>query len=351
MSQRVANIASHLSSAKGAPSNLRRLSVRWTRLLLDNAPCARSSHGLSAIGGRACLFGGEAKARHAIDSAVHRLEITGEGTGRWTMLLSDLSPTPRVGHAQCAVDGKLVVFGGRTDVNVGEGNLNDLWSFDPSTNQWIELLQDGVVPCPRSFHRAAAVGENSEKLYVFGGCGAEGRLSVSDLHECDMVKHMWSKLPSPPGVTGRGGATLEPSMDGMSLWLLGDFDGDEANDLLRFDLQAHEWHRMPSNWLRSRSVAASFHFDLGVWVFGGEVSPSDKGHEGAGGFAGDLLAIDALSGEPLQIILEDGSPTPPARGWGSSATTSPSEGVLFGGLAGDDHSPARLNDAWLLRVC
>ena len=32
-------------------------------------------------------------------------------------------------------------------------------------------------------------------------------------------------------------------------------------------------------------------------LFGGEVSPSDRGHEGAGGFAGDLLAIDPLDGE------------------------------------------------------
>merc|ERR1719183_1179445 len=29
------------------------------------APCARSSHGVSGIGGKAYVFGGEAKARHA----------------------------------------------------------------------------------------------------------------------------------------------------------------------------------------------------------------------------------------------------------------------------------------------
>ena len=51
-------------------SSLRRLSARWVRLALPNAPCARSSHKISALEGRAYVFGGEAEARHAIDSAV-----------------------------------------------------------------------------------------------------------------------------------------------------------------------------------------------------------------------------------------------------------------------------------------
>ena len=32
-----------------------------------------------------------------------------------------------------------------------------------------------------------------------------------------------------------------------------------------------------------------------VMLFGGEVSPSDIGHEGAGGFANDLIGIDPRS--------------------------------------------------------
>jgi hypothetical protein len=44
----------------------------------------------------------------------------------------------------------------------------------------------------------------------------------------------------PPGVSGRGGATLERSPDGASLWLVGGFDGGENNDLLRLDLRACE---------------------------------------------------------------------------------------------------------------
>ena len=83
---------------------MRVVSARWTRLLVGNAPCARSSHGLSAINSRAYLFGGESKARHAIDSTLHRLDITPQGTATWAPLLADhfvasWANKPRKSHA------------------------------------------------------------------------------------------------------------------------------------------------------------------------------------------------------------------------------------------------------------
>ena len=86
------------------------------------------------------------------------------------------------------MDNQVLVFGGRTDVNVGEGNLNDLWSFDVDTHEWTHI-EAGGAPAARSFHRAAAAGS---KLYIFGGCGADGRLA--DLHEFDTATDVWSEL-------------------------------------------------------------------------------------------------------------------------------------------------------------
>ena len=59
----------------------RRIAAHWTRLALADAPSARSSHKISAIGGRGYLFGGEAVARQSIDSTVHCLDPT---AGTWT---------------------------------------------------------------------------------------------------------------------------------------------------------------------------------------------------------------------------------------------------------------------------
>ena len=202
------------------------------------------------------------------------------------------------------------------------------------------------APVPRSFHRATAV---SNRLYVFGGCGADGRLA--DLHEYCADTERWTEMPRPPDLTGRGGATLEPSADGASLWLLAGFAGHETNDVLRFCLSSRTWHRVPSDWLRARSVCASLTFGGktdAVVLFGGEVAPSDHGHEGAGCFAADTIAIDPRGGTPLHVSVDGDAP--PARGWAAATALSPTVGVLFGGLAGDDKAPSRLDDAWVLRI-
>lgn len=331
-------------------SRAARLTARWTRLSLDNAPLARSSHGLSSIGGAAYLFGGEATARTAIDSVVHRLDLQ---AGAWTELepSGSAAPLPRIGHAQCAASGQLIVFGGRTSVSMGEGDLNDLWSFDPEAVAWTPLeAASGEPPSARSFHRAAAVGD---RVYVFGGCDASGRRA--DLHEFDLSSRRWTELAPPAdlgGYPGRGGATLEAAADGSALLAVAGFAGHETNDVVRFDVARRVWERAPSEWLRPRSVCASFSFapvsGPAVVVFGGEVSPSDKGHEGAGGFASDLVGIDA-GGQPIEVVV-DGASTPPPRGWGAGTAIAADQGVLFGGLSGDDAAPVRLGDAWHLEV-
>jgi len=318
------------------------LTAKWTRLAsLPGA--ARSSHRLSALGGKAYLFGGEATARTSIDSTVHCLDPTDNS---WRSILPAHVPPPRVAHAQAAIRGKLVIFGGRSGIEMGEHELRDLWEFDPVTESWTELAPaGGTPPSARSFHAATAVGDT---LYVFGGCGAEGRLA--DLHAFSTTNRSWTALPPPPDVAGRGGATLEATADGSALWLIGGFAGHETNDLLRFDLSECTWERKPSEWLRPRSVSASIPLGRSLLLFGGEVSPSDRGHEGAGGFASDLVAIDPHEGVPLCVVIGGASGTPLARGWAAAAALSETEGVLYGGLTGTDDAPVRLNDAWLLRV-
>ena len=119
---------------------MRRITAHWSRLALADAPSARSTHRLSAIDGRGYLFGGEEEARQSIDSTVHCLDAT---AGTWTRPAAAYgggapaaAPQPRVGHAQAAVDGKLLVFGGRTGEEMGEAALDDLWQWDPMSALW-----------------------------------------------------------------------------------------------------------------------------------------------------------------------------------------------------------------------
>lgn len=321
-----------------------RVAARWSRLALPSAPCARSSHGLTVLGKQAFVFGGEHVPRRSINTTLHCLDMGG-GKPSWSMLHHAKCPPARVGHAQTAVDGKLFVFGGRTGVDMGETALDDLWSFCPVKSAWRQLSA-GSPPSARSFHASAAAGS---KLYVFGGCGAGVRLA--DLHEFDTASGAWKQLPSPPEVAGRGGATLEASADGRYLWLMCGFAGHETDDLLRFCLASHTWERRPSEWLRPRSVCASFTTCRGVFLFGGEVSASAQGHEGAGSFASDLIGIHPQDGTPLSVVVEgETDAAPVARGWAAAAALSDSQAVLFGGLAGTDEAPQRLDDAWLLSL-
>ena len=84
-------------------------------------------------------------------------------------------------------------------------------------------------------------------------------------------------------------------------------------------------------------------------IVGGEVNPSDKGHEGAGSFARDVLVVD-VSGAGEAVVVHSAT-MPEAfepRGWSCAAPTPDGGVVLFGGLSGDDAAPRRLDDTWVL---
>lgn len=67
--------------------------------------------------------------------------------------------------------------------------MNDLFSFDTSKSVW---TQHNAVACPeeRSFHSMASDG--TQHIYIFGGCGAKGRLN--DLFVYDTFTGRWKQL-------------------------------------------------------------------------------------------------------------------------------------------------------------
>lgn len=72
-----------------------------------------------------------------------------------------------------------------------------------------------MTPPRRSYHTMTAVGT---KLYVFGGCGADGRLS--DLWAFDTVAGSWAQLAQSDAIVGRGGSKLLASADGATLYVI-----------------------------------------------------------------------------------------------------------------------------------
>jgi len=164
---------------------------------------------------------------------------------------------------------------------------------------------------------------------------------------------MWKQLPSCDEAAGRGGPALGYSKDGKKIILATGYSGQENDDIHIFDVNSNNWNTCEKGQYRARSVAPfctlAPNGNNVLLIFGGEVSTSDKGHEGAGDFADDLVIIDTDTG----IVLTNknvGDCKPACRGWTSMTMISANKAILFGGLSGNDDNPTRHNDTWLLEI-
>jgi len=304
----------------------------------------RSSHGLSAFNSKVFLFGGEHEPRTPVDSLLHVFDLKSRS---WTSKQGrgGVAPPARVAHAQSVCGSRLWVFGGRQGELMHEDPLNDLWQCELSDEsdevEWTCVQTKGDAPEARSFHLMATV---DSKLYIFGGCGKSGRLN--DLHCLDTHTLLWGRLPSSPSLVPRGGASF--AAVGRSLVVLGGFCGHELGDIHVFDVDAHTWREVQGKLLvPPRSVAATCVLDGKVCVYGGEVAPSAKGHQGAGNFLDQVVLYDPTNDSLEELSISSG---PAARGWCAMATLDAQSAVLFGGLAGDDETPIRLGDLHSLTI-
>ncbi|GLC37373.1 hypothetical protein PLESTB_001594300 [Pleodorina starrii] len=340
--------------------------MRWIRLPQNgNVPVERSSHSITVIGDRLFLFGGEHDPRVPVGSDLFEYSFE---SCTWRVVDSKGEPpSPRVAHSAASVGNTLYVFGGRCGLEMGEGAMNDLYAFDVATSTWSRLEAQGPLPPKRSYHTMTAVGP---KLYVFGGCGEQGRLN--DAHEYDTSTNTWRQLaaPSAEAVPGRGGSCLVAGPDGRALYVIAGFCGRELDDMHVYNIADDAWcgSKCPSctvsndangtpaaGKLPARSVfGAGMHScdreecdskDV-LMVYGGEVDPSDKGHDGAGDFCSSLMAYGAGGRKGWQA-LEAGGEAPGPRGWFASATTPDGRLVIHGGLDGNND---RLGDMFVLDV-
>jgi hypothetical protein len=242
-----------------------------------------------------------------------------------------------------------------------------MWKFDasgpPGTETWTLVeptsVESDPPPEPRSFHKMVCVGTD---LYVFGGCGIQGRLA--DLHKFDILTNTWHNLGTSM-LRGRGGANLLTLASGERLAVVAGFAGEETSDGQLFDVSKSAWRdnlmQEELQGLRPRSVCVSGSFPSAGYavIFGGEIDPSHKGHEGAGDFENDVVILDEATGKYLETVPGTRTstihaPWPVTRGWSDAASWDSGDGVghffVFGGLTGDDANPVRLDDLWRLDV-
>ncbi|KAJ4851432.1 hypothetical protein Tsubulata_013963 [Turnera subulata] len=314
---------------------------RWVKLdQKGTRPGARSSHAVTVVGNKAYAFGGEFAPRVPVDNNLHVFDLV---TLTWSVadVTGDIPP-PRVGVTMAAVGQTIYVFGGRD----GEHKeLNQLYSFDTSTNKWTLLSSNDTGPAHRSYHSTAS---DDSRVYIFGGCGVAGRLN--DLWGYDVVEQNWINYPSPgDSCKGRGGPGLAVARG--KIWVVYGFAGMEMDDVHCFDPAHGKWTQVETSGEKptARSVFSTVGIGKYIIIAGGEVDPSDLGHLGAGKFASETFALDTETFIWRRLDDGLGSETHPgARGWCAFAAGSLNgkEGLLVYG--GNSPSNDRLDDIFFL---
>lgn len=108
------------------------------------------------------------------------------------------TPIPRTNHAAASIGNKMYIYGGNYTPGPEESYtvLGDLWELDTETMTWTELKPSGPQPGPRTAH--TLVGLNG-KLYLFGGGLWEPKpvnrwiKKFNDIFVYDPESNQWSK--------------------------------------------------------------------------------------------------------------------------------------------------------------
>ncbi|KAK9285672.1 hypothetical protein L1049_024871 [Liquidambar formosana] len=317
---------------------------KWVKLGQKGAgPGARSSHAIAIVGQKVYAFGGELKPRVPVDNKIHVFDLE-ELTWSVAEATGDVPP-PRVGVTMAAVDGTIYVFGGRDSTHK---ELNELYSFDTSTNKWTLLSSGDTGPPHRSYHSTTA---DDRYVYIFGGCGVDGRLN--DLWAFDTAEQKWVKFPSPgDNLKGRGGPGLVVASG--KIWVVYGFAGMEVDDVHCYDPVHEEWAQVETKGEKptARSVFSTAGIGKYIFVYGGEIDPSDLGHLGAGKFSGEFYVLDTET--LMWKRWDDGSDSsdhPGPRGWCAfgAGKRDGKEGLLVYG--GNSPSNDRLDDIFFFTPC
>ncbi|GMH12561.1 hypothetical protein Nepgr_014402 [Nepenthes gracilis] len=309
---------------------------KWVKLdQKGTGPQARSSHAIAIVGQKVYAFGGEFTPRVPVDNVLYVFDLEDQS---WSVAdATGEVPPPRIGVMMAAVNDTIYAFGGR---DATHKELNDLYSFDTSTNKWTLLSNGANGPPHRSYHSMAA---NDHHIYVYGGCGVAGRLN--DLWAYDFVDRKWIQFPEARNCRGRGGPGLAVTQE--KVWVVYGFAGEEMDDVHCFDLVKKEWSEVETTGEKPspRSVFSTVVVGKYIFIYGGEVDPSDLGHLGAGKFSGEAYALDTET--LVWKKLHDGRNSrdhPGPRGWcafaGGELDNQP--GLLVYG--GNSPSNDRLDD-------
>ncbi len=273
----------------------------WTVLTATHAPTPRSNFafGFDTSSGDAVLFGGLV---NLTTSAVTNDTWTYDPTSdAWTNHSSS-GPAPRENPA-FAVDpgsGIGLLFGGENPdyESIGTITYSDLWELNLSTFVWRQIVPS-AGPQPPPLEGAAMTWDSSSgEFQMFGGCAP----CLNDVWEFDPVTQQWSELPvgsDAPAPVAEASWTFDPLLNADLLF--GGTDGTTAyGETLVFYPSNDTWIAQTLPGPTARWSAASAYLDVSgnaTWLLAGGATTS--------GPMSDLWRLSATS--DLGIRVENAS--------------------------------------------
>ncbi|RWS07856.1 kelch domain-containing protein 3-like protein, partial [Dinothrombium tinctorium] len=184
-------------------------------------------------------------------------------------------PSARDGHSSCVIDDCMFVFGGLDD-NF-EMLSQSLYCLNLRTLVWTLVKTYGVPPSPRDFHTASNV---DGRMYVFGGrSNNQGTANFHEIYEStvyclDTSKMTWNS-PFVSGEIPTGRRSHSAFVSNGKMYIFGGYNGNikqHFNDLHCFDTQTSTWHSIK---IKGRKIPCPRRrqclclIDNRVYIFGG----------------------------------------------------------------------------------
>eukprot|EP00741_Cyanophora_paradoxa_P025539 tig00000383_g24645.t1 len=266
-----------VETAAAPPASPAGEACAWRRLCEGLGATPRHHHTCTASGRRLVVIGG----RSGLDgrSRTHEVQAFDLESKKWILPpVSGPGPGPIDCHSATAIGGRIWVFGGRVGVGEDGGQrVNHVWTLDTDTWKWTAVQCKGQVPCPRSSHSAAAVGNT---LYIFGGF--DGTSTLSSMYALNTENLHWTIVEATGTITADGawiatGVTprycASIAAMGPRLWLFGGDDRvskSKKNDLMALSLVDLNWSQIQPAGEASAWPAPQYSHQMTLYVFGGK---------------------------------------------------------------------------------
>ena len=201
---------------------------RWTEQDPAASPSARVYYGITfdSVHDRVVLFGG------GRDTVLGDLWTYDHVLDDWAQMHPSSGPPPRYWHAMAydSAHGEIVLFGGYSEGYF----LNDTWTYNFTANRWTDM--DPSTAPSRRYGHGMAYDSSLGKVVLFGGAGYDGDLN--DTWAYDRSTNEWTNMSPPASPEGMAYFSMVyDSVHGVMVL----FGGRNYVDTWTYNLSLNRW--------------------------------------------------------------------------------------------------------------